>query len=111
MSDFVTVAKVGDIPEGQGASFVVGNKMVAVFNDRGTHYAINDLCPHMGASLADGQVEDGMVACPWHAWRFRVSDGAWCDNPRIKTDSYQLRVQGDEIQVRIDEAGEPTDES
>ena len=101
MSDFVTVAKVGDIPEGQGVAYVVGETMVAVFNDGGTYHAINDLCLHQGASLADGDLEEGVVACPWHGWRFRVSDGTWCDNTRIKTDSYEVRVEGDEIQVRV----------
>ncbi len=100
MPEFVTVAKVGAIPEGTGASFPVGNKLVAVFNlGGGLYQAINDLCPHMGASLADGPLENGIVACPWHAWRFRVSDGTWCDNPRIKTDTFEVRVVGDEIQV------------
>ena len=101
MSEFTMVAKVGDIPVGQGKTCLVGETLIAVFNLDGGYYAINDLCPHMGASLADGQVEDGVVACPWHAWRFRVTDGTWCDNPRIKIDRYEVRVQGDEIQVRI----------
>jgi nitrite reductase (NADH) small subunit/3-phenylpropionate/trans-cinnamate dioxygenase ferredoxin subunit len=84
MSEFVTVAKVGAIAEGTGTAFPVGDKLVAVFNlGGGVYQAINDLCPHMGASLADGPLEDGMVTCPWHAWRFRTSDGTWCDNPRI----------------------------
>ena len=103
MSDFVTVAKVGEIPEGQGVSCVVGETVVAVFNDGGVYYAINDLCPHQGASLAEGQLDEhAVVACPWHGWRFCVHDGTWCDNRRIKTDSYEVRVQGDEIQVRVD---------
>jgi len=100
-AEFVTVAKVGDILDGQGAAYVVGEKVVGVFNDGGVYHAINDLCPHMGASLADGQLQDGVVACPWHGWRFRVSDGTWCDNTRIKTDNYEIRVLGDEIQVRV----------
>lgn len=101
MSEYVTVAKVGAIPEGTGAAFPVGDKMVAVFNLGGGRYeAINDFCPHMGASLADGFLEDGIVTCPWHAWRFRTSDGTWCDNPRIRTDAFEVRVEGDEIQVR-----------
>jgi len=33
--DFVTVAKVGDIPEGQGLAYEVAGRMVAVFNDSG----------------------------------------------------------------------------
>ena len=45
-------------------------------------FAIDDVCPHMGASLGGGYVEGGIVTCPWHAWRFRLTDGAWADNPR-----------------------------
>lgn len=100
MSDFVTVAKVGAIPEGEGATFTVDDRLVAVFNDQGRYFAIDDLCPHMGASLSAGCVHDGIVVCPWHAWRFRISDGTWCDNPRLKIPCFEVRVQGDEIQVR-----------
>ncbi|NLF69024.1 MAG: Rieske 2Fe-2S domain-containing protein [Candidatus Anammoximicrobium sp.] len=100
-AEFVTVAKVGDIPEGQGASYVVGEKVVGLFHHGGVYYAINDLCPHMGASLSDGHVENGVVTCPWHGWRFQISDGTWCDNRRIKTESYEVRVVGDEIRVRV----------
>ena len=54
----------------------------------------------MGALLASGCLDGNVVTCPWHAWRFRVTDGTWCDNPRIKTDVFEVRVVGDEIQVR-----------
>jgi nitrite reductase (NADH) small subunit len=101
MSEFVTVAKVGAIPEGTGATFHVGDRLVAVFNRGGQYYAIDDLCPHMGASLGAGYMdEEGVVTCPWHAWRFAVEDGTWCDNPRIKIDAFDVRVEGDDIQVR-----------
>jgi nitrite reductase/ring-hydroxylating ferredoxin subunit len=103
MSEFVTVAKVGAIAEGQGATFVVGQRLVAVFLSAGEYFAIDDLCPHMGASLGAGEVFDGLVACPWHAWRFRVCDGTWADNPKLKVDCFEVRVEGDEIQVRAKE--------
>ena len=48
----------------------------------------------MGASLSGGYVENGVVTCPWHAWRFRLADGAWADNPRIKIGCYPVRVAG-----------------
>lgn len=101
MSEFTAVAKVGSIPEGEGAAFAVNGRMVAVFNEGGRYFAIDDFCPHMGASLAGGRVEKGIVACPWHAWRFKICDGTWCDNPRIKIDAFEVRVEGDEIQVRV----------
>jgi nitrite reductase/ring-hydroxylating ferredoxin subunit len=100
-ADFVTVAKVGAIPVGEGASFQIGDRLVAVFNYQGQYRAIDDLCPHMGASLGAGYLdEDGTVTCPWHAWRFRVCDGKWADNPRLAVDTFEVRVVGDEIQVR-----------
>jgi nitrite reductase/ring-hydroxylating ferredoxin subunit len=101
MSDFVTVAKVGAISEGRGEAFAVNGRMVAVFCINGQYQAMDDICPHMGASLGSGEVVNGIVTCPWHAWRFRVCDGTWCDNPRLKLDTFEVRVQGDEIQVRV----------
>ncbi len=100
-SDFVTVAKVGSIAEGSAATFVVEDTVVAVFLRDGKYFALNDMCPHMGASLAAGHVEDGAVTCPWHAWRFNIHDGTWCDNPQIKTDAFTVRIEGDEIQIRL----------
>ncbi|MBI3464232.1 MAG: Rieske (2Fe-2S) protein [Planctomycetes bacterium] len=103
MSDFHTVARVGQIPEGQGRAFAVRGRIIAVFNDAGQYYAIDDTCPHMGASLAGGQLFEGTVICAWHAWRFSIKDGTWVDNPRLKIDSYEVRVAGEEIQVKVPE--------
>ena len=100
-SDFVTVAKVGEIPSGEGRAFAVNGRMVAVFNEEGKFSAIDDFCPHMGASLAGGWLEKGVVTCPWHAWRFCTQDGTWCDNPKVKIDAFEVRVEGEEIQVRV----------
>lgn len=104
MSEFQAVAKVGDIPEGEGRSFAVNGKMVGVFRVGEEYFAINDICPHMGASLSTGYMEEGRVMCPWHAWRFDVRDGTWCDNPKVKTDRYELRIVGEEIQVLVPDA-------
>lgn len=103
MTEFQTVARVGDIPEGQGRSFAISGTMVGVFLSGGRYFAINDFCPHMGASLADGCVDGDAVMCPWHAWRFSLADGTWLDNSRsgIRTACYEVRVQGDEIQLKL----------
>jgi len=102
MSEFTTIAKTSEIEEGKSASYAVNGRMVAVFKDGGKYHAIDDICPHMGASLAGGHFEQGVVTCPWHAWRFKVCDGTWCDNPKVKTDAFEVRVEGDEIQVKVE---------
>ena len=99
-SPFVTVAQVGDIPDGQGRAFPLGKQMVAVFCVDGKYFAIDDFCPHQGASLAEGYVEGCAVACPWHHWRFSLEDGSWMDNPKIGVERFEVRVMGQNIQLR-----------
>lgn len=99
MAEFQPVCRVSDLAEGEGRTCKVGDKLVAVFCAGGEYRAIDDTCPHMGASLSGGFVEDGVVTCPWHAWRFRLADGAWADNPRIKIGSYPVRVEGEVVQI------------
>jgi len=103
MTAFETVARVGDIPEGQGRAYPVNGRMVAVYLIDGAYHAILDACPHMGASLAGGYVEGGVVTCPWHAWRFCVRDGTWVDNPKaaVRTTTFEVRVVGDAIQILV----------
>jgi len=97
-----TVCQVGELAEGEGKTVIVAGKLLAVFCTQGHYYAIDDTCPHMGASLSGGYVEDGVVTCPWHAWRFRLCDGAWADNPRIKIGSYAVRIEGESVQVYLE---------
>ncbi|MCC9599812.1 nitrite reductase small subunit NirD [Stieleria sp. JC731] len=109
MSDFESVGKVSDFEKGRGRAVPVNGRMVAVFRQEdGSWYAIDDLCPHMGASLAEGYVEGNSVTCPWHAWRFCVADGTWEDNPRVKVDCFEVKVEDDEVFVREREKEQPT---
>ncbi len=44
----------------------------------GKLHAAPDACPHLGASLATGCVQDGELVCPWHGLRLGSSgQGAW----------------------------------
>jgi len=98
---YQTVARVGEIPEGEGRPFEVDGLAIAVILDGGTYYAIDDQCPHQGAPLCDGLVLDKTIACTWHGWRFSLEDGRWLDSPGIRIGTYPVRVEGEEIQVLV----------
>ena len=101
MAQRVTVAKSEDIPDGSSVVVTVRQKDVAIFRINGVLHAIDDMCPHMGASLSGGFVEDGCVTCPWHYWRFCLADGAWADNPKVKIGAYPVHEVGGEIQLEL----------
>jgi nitrite reductase (NADH) small subunit/3-phenylpropionate/trans-cinnamate dioxygenase ferredoxin subunit len=104
MPTYVTVARVGEIPDGDAKTVQEAGKRISVFRVGEQYFAIDDMCPHMGASLAGGFVENNIVTCPWHYWRFRLTDGAWADNPRIKIGSYPIQIVNDELRLEIPDA-------
>jgi len=105
MPEFLTVARVGDIPEGRGKAFAVGDRLLAVFHYRGQYYALDDFCPHMGAPLETGTLHEGLVICDRHQWAFRLSDGVSPDAPTLRAETFQVRIVGNEIQVEVPEPG------
>ena len=107
---FQPIARTEEIPEGEGRAFELGDRVIAVFHVGGQFHAIDDACPHMGVSLSSGCVNEHIVTCPWHGWRFDVTDGTWCDSPRVKTRSYRLKIEAGQILVAI-EPGDDTPEA
>jgi nitrite reductase (NADH) small subunit len=77
MSTVIRVAQVEDIPLGEGRSFAVGGRRVAVFRPRvGGIYATQAECPHKNGPLADGLVGGTTVICPLHDRTYDLTTGA-----------------------------------
>ena len=89
------------IPEGRGRSYDLGGWAVAVFNDGGTYRAIDDTCPHQGASLGEGTYHRGRVICPWHNWIFDAETGACPGVPEISVAVYPVRVRDGAVEVEL----------
>ncbi|MHB1424542.1 MAG: Rieske (2Fe-2S) protein [Gemmataceae bacterium] len=99
---FVKVAVVSEVPAGKAKQAKVGGKTLAVFNVNGNFYAIDDTCPHRGASLAEGELAGQEVACPLHGAVFNVTSGAHLSPPaRGDVACYKVQVVGEEIQVDV----------
>jgi len=105
VASWIEVVDNSELPDNEGRAFPVRDRMVAIFRVDGVLYAMDDMCPHQGASLAAGWIHEGCVACPWHAWRFQLSDGAWLDNPKIKAETYPVELRGTKIFVALPESG------
>jgi 3-phenylpropionate/trans-cinnamate dioxygenase ferredoxin subunit len=97
---FVTVAKVGDIPEGGCKIVRVDDQSVAIYLVDGAYYAIDDVCTHDGGPLAEGPLEGTVVECPRHGARFDIRTGEVLAAPAtVPVPTYAVRVDGDQIQI------------
>ncbi len=79
---------------------------ICLANVGGTFYAISGVCSHMGGPLAEGELEDTVVTCPWHGSIFDVTSGEVLGAPADDdVAKYEARVQGDAVQVAAGQAG------
>ena len=102
MSDFVTVAKVSDIHEGEGKVITVNGKEIALFNAEGDFYAIENTCKHKGGPLGEGMLDGNVVTCPWHNWKYNVATGISPVNPQVKVGTYEVKVENNEVKVKVE---------
>jgi len=104
---FMTVAKVGEIPEGGVKVVRVDDDPVAVFHVGGQYYALADLCTHDGGELSDGILDGYIVECERHGARFDIRTGAVLAMPATAAvPRHAVRVIGDQIQVACETCDE-----
>ena len=83
--------------------FIVNEKRIGIFNVDGEFFALDDACPHAGASLALGIIDGPIVRCRIHHWRFCIHSGRYLDQPRptLNAQTYPVRVIGELVQVEL----------
>ncbi|MGH9766633.1 MAG: Rieske (2Fe-2S) protein [Blastocatellia bacterium] len=96
---YYKVASIGEIPMGAGRVVVVAEQEIALFNFNGQFYAISDMCPHRGASLAEGFLDVGKVFCPWHCFDFNLKTGECTMVSSLRVQAYEVKVEGEDIFV------------
>ena len=64
--------------------------------------AFQDTCTHEECSLADGELEGGVIVCPCHASEFDLRTGdVLCPPALDPLPIYEARVEAGELQVRL----------
>ena len=100
----IVVATLQQIPEGCMKAVQAGGERLVLYNVAGTIYASAESCPHQGSPLSEGQLEDGVVMCPFHAWEFDVRTGECVSLPEARPlRRFEVRVDGEVVSVLLGE--------
>ncbi|MEI6128919.1 MAG: Rieske 2Fe-2S domain-containing protein [Planctomycetota bacterium] len=84
-----------------GAAVRIEDKWLAIFPLDGGFVAIDNACPHAGAPLCDGSVQDGKVACCLHLWEFDLRTGTCDVGVAWNVASYPVRITDGVLQVAL----------
>jgi nitrite reductase/ring-hydroxylating ferredoxin subunit len=101
-ADFIKVAKVAELPEGEMK--VVFNNLVVVAHAEGGFHAFGNVCPHAAGPIGEGFLEGCIVECPWHAGRWDVRTGkALTVLATADIALFEVRIVDDDIEIRLNQ--------
>jgi nitrite reductase (NADH) small subunit len=87
------VADAAEVPLGGGIKVVIEDDEIALFNLNGEYYAISDMCPHRGAPLSEGFLEQDKVFCPLHCFDFNLKTGESQVASHLRVATYPVKVE------------------
>lgn len=102
MSD-ANLGPVDQIPVGEGRTFVVDGRQIAVFRLRdGSMRALDAVCPHRGGPLADGLVDAHVVICPLHGFTYDLATGCEVANGGAPVTAYRVHADDGTVHLSVD---------
>jgi nitrite reductase/ring-hydroxylating ferredoxin subunit len=117
--DWIDALSQDELPDGQRRVVHLAGHPILLLHHKGQIYALNNVCPHMGAALENGEVtEDAAIVCPRHRSVFDLRTGevkVWTPWPpgvgrllgSVAKEKalrvYPIRVEQGSIRVGIDE--------
>ncbi|AFM17898.1 ferredoxin subunit of nitrite reductase and ring-hydroxylating dioxygenase [Mycolicibacterium chubuense NBB4] len=98
----ISIGRVDEIPVGEGRTFAVDGRQIAVFRLRdGSLRAIDAVCPHRGGPLADGLADEAVVVCPLHGYSFDMVTGTEVSGSSLSIASHPVEAVHGTIRLTL----------
>lgn len=97
---FTFATKLEKLSAAGSLTVEVQGREYALFEVDGKITCTDAACPHEGAPLAEGEVSNGVVTCPWHQWEFDVCTGCSVTPAGHNIKTYETLVEGGDIFVK-----------
>lgn len=95
-----------DLPAGRCRAAELEGRKIAVYHVKDGWYATDNVCPHRGGPLAEGDLIGTEIVCPWHLWSFDVTTGVNPGSPEgreIRVCTHDVKVEDGRVMVRLSE--------
>ncbi|MGH9040404.1 MAG: thiamine pyrophosphate-binding protein [Acidimicrobiia bacterium] len=91
----------GGLGEGRVTTVVAGGRALCVTRTAAGYGVLDNRCPHQGGPLGDGQIENGYVICPWHAYEYDPVSGKPPPGFADGATAYEVDERDDGLWVRL----------
>lgn len=102
-SKWVKIAKESDLLNERVKTVVADKQQVCLVHHKNEFSALGNRCPHQGGPLGEGQIEDGWVICPWHAYQYDPKTGRAPEGFDDHAKCHSVKLEGNDIYVEIED--------
>jgi nitrite reductase (NADH) small subunit len=99
--EFVTVARVEDVPPGTVRVVRAGEREIALAHVDGRFYATQNDYGHLKGPLGEGSFDGAVLTCPWHGWQYDVRTGENEFDRAIPLATFEVAVADGEVKVAV----------
>ncbi len=92
---------VDEVAEGSMVRVDVGEMSAVVVNVDGRLSAFRNACAHQGLELDGGFLDEGVIVCPWHGFRFEATSGDCISAPGAHLEALPLRIDDGVVRIRL----------
>lgn len=90
------------IPPGTNKMIRIGERRVCIINHESGFKVFDNLCPHNGHSLLEGDVNYlGEVVCPLHGYRFSLKNGKEGESRCADLTIHQIDITNSGVLLRL----------
>lgn len=97
----IFVARAEEIADGERKLVEVDGVSIGVFHHKGNWYALRNYCLHRGGPVATGALEGDTLVCPWHHFKYNVTNGQLLVDPAMKLDTYPVTVNENGVYITV----------
>lgn len=84
----------------RGLTIELARCAIALFNVRGSIFAIDAACIRCASPLAAGDLRGDLVACAKCGWQYDVTTGRLPAIPKLCVDTFEVKIVGSRVTVR-----------
>lgn len=95
------VSRLGEIPQGGIRTADIGGQSILLSRQGAMVSCFQNACAHFGMALDGGEIESGIITCPYHGFQYDLSSGECLTAPEVALQSHAVRVIGTKVEVRL----------
>jgi nitrite reductase/ring-hydroxylating ferredoxin subunit/Fe-S cluster biogenesis protein NfuA len=98
---WIAACALHELPENGLRALEIGGQKVVLFRRGPAVTCFQNACAHLGLEIHAGAVDDGVVTCPHHGFRYDLVSGECLTTPEVRLHAHAVRVIDGRVDVRI----------